>query len=96
MARFYRSQYFVDAVIEQEIKPIKAAGGRSYLLIQNRSIDAIYINFNTHADENNGIELPAGQYYEADKSVPNDYIYIKGAGAAGSLQAVHITEGYDR
>jgi len=95
MSRTYRSQYYVDAVTEIEVKPVKAAGGRVYLLIQNRSTDAIYINFGTHADAYNGIELAAGLYYERDKEAPDDYIYIRGAAVAGSQQAVHITEAYN-
>lgn len=96
MSRQYRQVWYVDAVTEIELKPLKLATGRVYLLIQNGSADDIYLNFGAHADANNGIVLGAGLYYERDKDAPDDYIYIKGAAAAGSLQKVHVTEGYVR
>lgn len=83
---------FVNAIKEEYIKATRQ--GRSYLLIENRSAGAIYINFDTHADSVNGIEIAAGGNYERETSVPDNDIYIIGTSVDPALQRVNISEGY--
>lgn len=91
MSRSFHHLKIVGATKEDYVKAMLP--GRTYLLIENRSADAIYINFDTHADAVNGIEIAAGGNYEREQFVPNNDIYILGA-AAGNDQRVNVTEGY--
>lgn len=96
MPRSYTNQYYIDSTIEIELKPSPGLAGRNYLLIQNNSVDSIYLGFDTHANQHNGLEIPAGQFYERDDSgCPQNKLYLLGAGAAGSAQKILVTEGYN-
>lgn len=84
---------FVNSTKEEFIKATRL--GRSYLLIENRTSGAIYMNFDTHADSVNGIEIAAGGNYEREGvSVPENDIYILGTVLDPLLQRVNISEGY--
>lgn len=87
----YTNQYYLDSVTEVELRP--ALSGRTYLLIQNNSADSLYMGFDTHGSANNGLEIPAGQFYERETRVPQNKLYLIGAGAAGSKQKILVTEG---
>lgn len=93
--RTYQNTYFTDAGAELELKPQRNKQ-RSYIAIQNRSANSIYINYGTHADVNNGQEIQSFQTFELDRGVPNDHIFIVGAAVASAspVQKVGITEGY--
>ncbi len=59
---------------------------RTYLLIQNKSADFIYVNFGQNATVYNGIRVAAGGYYEliggagnGAPHVPGDDVFILGA-----------------
>lgn len=91
MARQYHNIKIVGLTKEEQLKALKP--GRTYLLIENRSSGAIYINFDTHADANNGIQIPAGGNYEREIAVPDNDIYILGSDALNN-QNINITEGY--
>lgn len=92
MARQYHHLKIVGLTKEEELKALKP--GRAYLLIENRSIAAVHINFDTHADSINGIEIASGGNYEREVSVPDNTIFIKGTDAANN-QIVNISEGYE-
>lgn len=92
MSRQYHQIRVVGLTAETELKPLKP--GRSYLLVENRSTGAVYLNFDTHADSVNGIEIASGGNYEREVSVPDNVIFIKGTAAAND-QVVNISEGYD-
>jgi len=94
MSRDYTNQFELDSVTEVELRPPPGVNGRSYLLIQNNSADSIYLGFDTHGSTNNGIEVPAGQFYERETHPPQNKIYMKGAGAVGARQKILVTEGY--
>lgn len=86
------NQFYLDSITEVELKD--SPGGRTYLLIQNNSADSIYLGFGTHGSSNNGLEVPAGQFYERETHPPRGTIYLNGAGAPGSNQKILVTEGY--
>lgn len=91
MARQYHNIRIVGSTQEAQIKALRP--GRAYLLIENRSAGAIYLNFDTHADSVNGIEIAAGGNYEREVAVPDNDLYILGTNALNN-QVVNITEGY--
>ena len=91
MAQQYHHIKVVGATREEELKALKA--GRTYLLIENRSTGPIYVNFDTHADATNGIEIASGGNYERENYAPDNLIFIKGTDAANN-QVVNISEGY--
>lgn len=93
--RFSRFYSFVIAVNAQNKRPqLKATKGRrTYLLIENRTANAIYINFNTQPTTDIGIEIPAGGLYELENAVPQDDIEFLGANGSTD-QIINVTEGY--
>lgn len=90
--RFYSNTYQCKLNTEAIIKGLPGEG-RKYLLIENRSLDQIYLNFGTHPDSINGISILSGGSYELDRRVSNDDIYI--IGTAVTDQNINITQGYD-
>ena len=91
MATQYQRNIQVGLTLEAEIKPVR--NGRVYLLIQNLSVGAIYINFDTHADASNGIQIPSGGVYEREINVPDNYIYVIGD-QSGNNQNITVSEAY--
>lgn len=91
MSRQYHHIRLVGLTREEELKPMRP--GRTYLLIENRSPSPVYINFDTHADSVNGIEIAAGGNYERETEVPDNTLFIIGVDA-GNAQRVNISEGY--
>lgn len=92
MSRNLNSTRQINALLEERLRPMK--GTRDYILIQNTSGNDIYINIDTHADVNNGITIAAGLYWERDKNVPQNDIYVRGSVASPALQQINIVEGY--
>lgn len=92
MARFYHKTVYTDAIDEIELKPMKE--GRVYLLIENRSSYACYLNFDDHADSLNGIEIVAGGYYELERVAPDNVLRLRGTSPAGTPMRLNVTEGY--
>jgi hypothetical protein len=82
----------VNLLLEERLRALK--GTRDYILIQNTSANDIYINIDTHADVNNGITISAGLYWERDKNVPQNDIYVRGSVASPALQQLNVVEGY--
>jgi hypothetical protein len=84
---------FVNAVTEEVSKPVKGQP-RRYLLVQNASLNDIYIAEGSHANINNGITIGAGQSYERSRQdyVPQEFIFIQGSVAAPALQQINITD----
>lgn len=78
---------------EERLRVIKGKT-RNYAFLQNLSANDIYVNFGTHADINNGFTLGAGLFYERDRSVPQEDIYVRGS-VPGS-QKVMWVEGYEQ
>lgn len=74
-------------------KPIlyPAKTRRVYLLIENRSVAEIYVNFGRSAGPSDGIRLYAGGTYELETAVPNGEIHL--CGSVSSDQRINITEG---
>lgn len=89
----YHNIYHVNAITEVQVKPTRK--GRSYLLIENRSAAPVWVNFDTHPDSINGIEIAAGGNYERERAVPQNYIFVIGQMASPTLQTINVTEGFD-
>lgn len=92
MAITYHKLVIVSSSKEAELKPLP--GKRTYLLLENRSVGPIYLNYDTHADSVNGIEIAAGGHYELEDSPPQNDIYL--IGSQVSDQRINVTESYDR
>lgn len=90
MEREFHKLVIVRDDFEAQLKPLP--GKRTYLLIENRSAGAVYLNYDTHADSVNGIEIAAGGLYEREESAPQNEIFIIGSQAAD--QRLNVTEGY--
>lgn len=91
--RVGRTHFFTTAATvetqSREIRP--ATPARIYLLIENRTAAAIFINFDSPADSETGIEIVAGGNYELDRElVPDNALHMSGAAGA---QRINITEG---
>jgi hypothetical protein len=75
----------------------KLDGERVYLLIENRSPNSVYMQYDNTpaADGTEGIEIVAGFKYEvwAPFAPANEQIYFIGSNGA-TLQRLNITEGY--
>lgn len=73
-----------------EIRP--ATPSRIYLLIENRSSAALFLNFDSPASAETGIEIVAGGNYELDRElVPDNALHMSVAGSVN--QRINITEG---
>lgn len=81
----------VGSSLEEILKPTRGVP-REYIFVQNLSAFDVYINFGSHADANNGFVLGAGLFYERDRHVPPDYIFVKGS-QAGNNQQCQVVEG---
>lgn len=96
MAKFYHQAIYVDLNTEVELKPM--LGGRIYLLIENRtsgaSLGDVYLNFDDHADVNNGVVIASGGYYELERVAPDNVLKIRGSTAAGTMQRINVTQGF--
>lgn len=90
MEREFHKLVTVSSSKEAQIKPLP--GRRTYLLIENRSAGAVYLNYDTHADSTNGIEIAAGGLYEREETAPQNEIFIIGSQA--NEQRLNVTEGY--
>lgn len=75
-------------------KPIiyPALSRRTYLLIENRSVAEVYINFGRSAGPNDGIRLYSGGVYELENAVPSGEIHL--AGSSPTDQLINVTEGF--
>lgn len=86
---FFHTPVTVE-IISREIRP--ATPSRVYLLIENRSAVSIFVNFDSPADSETGIEIVAGGNYELDRElVPDNALHMSAAGAASVR--INITEG---
>lgn len=65
-------------------------GGRNYILIENRSVAEIYINFGRVAGLTDGIRVFSGGTYELETAVPQGEIHL--AGSITSDQLINVTE----
>lgn len=84
------STAFTVTPFSREIRP--ATPARRYLLIENRSAVSLFVNFDSPADSENGIEVVAGGNYELDRElVPDNALHMSVAGATD--QRINITEG---
>lgn len=76
---------FIAGTTSTRVLP--ANSRRAYLIIQNKSVDVMYVNFGQLADIYNGIQISAGGAYEwigggeGGSFVPGDDIYILGGSA---------------
>jgi hypothetical protein len=86
---------FTNASDPQELRAPR--DGRTYLLLQNNSDADIYYDEGTIPDANTGIKIGAGQYLELNQSqgraVPQGNLWIVGASASPTRQAVRVKEG---
>ena len=66
---------------------------RNYLMFQNNSASDIFIGFGVQvaSDTQNGFKISSGGFYELDRNVPFNNIYILGSLAAA--QSVLVIEG---
>lgn len=90
MEREFHKLVIVRDTLEAQLKPLP--GKRTYLLIENRSAGPVYLNYDTHADSVNGIEIAAGGLYEREESAPQNEIFIIGSQVGD--QRLNVTEGY--
>lgn len=89
---FFHYAVAVNSADKPQVLVPKRGQQRSYLLIENRSAAAIYVNFDVMANSNDGVLIPVNGVWELDNMVPDNQVHISGSTLTD--QRVNITEAY--
>lgn len=93
-SRFAATIRSVNATDREEVLRV-VQGRRSYLLIENRSSNAVYVAFDvTPSSSGAGVEIPSGGIYELENAVPQNAVHIIGDNGS-TIQNINITEGFE-
>lgn len=85
------NQFTVDIDNVNSRQVLRYNLNRKYLLVENRTGNAIYLSFDTRASADEGIEIAAGGLYEREIAVPKGSVWLFGDAAS---QEIQITEGF--